>query len=90
MSTAAIDASSKPSLTGRLDSNGLTVTRIRVDSSTHRMKIDDHNTGSDNGGTFAATDENSRPTAFAVSNADGVSPIALYVNSSGQLLINSH
>lgn len=89
MADASIDENAKATMTGRLNTDGLTVTRVQADVSTHGMKIDDNTTGSDNGGTFAATDSNGRPTLFAVSNADGVTLVALYVDSTGHLLIKS-
>lgn len=89
MANAAIDANSKQTITARLNTDGLTVTRVKANSATHGVAIDDNTTGSDHGGTFAATDSNGRTTMFAVSSADGVTPVALYVNSSGQLLVDS-
>lgn len=89
MADASIDANSNATITGRLNTNGTTVTRVQVDPSTHALSVDDNTTGSDHGGTIAATDSNGRPTMFAVSNADGVTLVALYVNSSGELLIDS-
>lgn len=89
MANAAIDANSKQTITARLNTDGLTVTRIKAAPSTHAMSIDDNTTGSDNGGTYAATDSNGRTAMFAVSSADGVTLVALYANSSGQLLVDS-
>lgn len=89
MADAAIDANSKAAITARLNTNGLTVTRIKADATTHAMQIDDNTTGSDNGGVNAATDSNDRPTMTAVSEADGVTLVALYVDSSGNLLVDS-
>lgn len=77
-------------MTGRLNTNGLTVTRVQVNASTHGLMINDSSTGTDQGGTNAATDENDRPTMFAVSESDGISPISLYVDSNGKLLVDSN
>lgn len=88
-STAAVDANGRESITGRLNTDGLTITRVRANASTHQMLVDEGSTGSDNGGTFAATDANDRPTVFAVSESDGKTLVGLYVNSSGELLIDS-
>lgn len=89
MSTAAIDANGRQTFTGRLNTDGVTPTRVKADPSTHAMSVEDSATGTDQGGSNAATDANDRPTFIAVSSADGKSPLALYVNSSGQLLIKS-
>lgn len=89
MADAALDANSKQTITGRLNTDGLTITRIKIDASTHDLKVDNGTTGTDHGGTFAATDSNDRPTMFAVSETDGVTPVALYVTAAGLLLIDS-
>lgn len=88
MADASIDENSRATLTARLNTNGLTVTRVQADASTHVLSVNDGTSGSDNGGTFAATDSNGRPTVFAVSSADGVTLVALYADSSGNLLID--
>lgn len=89
MSNAALDSNGRQTLTALLNTNGTTVTRVKIKASTHGLQVSEGSSGSDNGGTKAGTDDNDRTSMFAVSNADGISPIALYVNSSGQLLIKS-
>lgn len=89
MANASIDSNSRASLTGLLNTNGSTITRVKIDATTHALSVDDAASGSDAGGVVA-TDSNGRPIVFAVSSADGITPVPLYVNSSGMLLINSN
>lgn len=90
MANASIDENTNATMTARLNTDGLTITRVEANATTHGLEIDDNTTGSDNGGTFAATDSNGRPTLFAVSEVDGMTLVALYVNSSGKLLVDSN
>lgn len=87
---SAIDQNSNATMTARLNTDGITVQRIEIDPSLHALLIDNNITGSDKGGTFAATDSNGRPTMFAVSSADGKTLVALYADSGGKLFINSN
>lgn len=90
MANASIDENSQATITARLNTDGTSIVRVGVDTSTHALEVNDGTGGSDNGGTFAVTDANGRPTMFAVSNVDGVTLVALYADSSGNLLINSN
>lgn len=85
----AVDVNSRSTITAILNTDGLTIERIVADPSTHRMHVNDGSTGSNNGGSFAYTDDNDRPTLIAVSNADGVTLVGLYADSTGALLIKS-
>lgn len=76
-------------IAGLLNTDGSTVKPIKADPSTHLMDIDNNTTGSDNGGESAGRDSNFVTTLLAVSSLDGATPVALYVDSSGQLLIKS-
>ena len=87
---SAIDVNSRDTITARLNTDGVTIVRIEVDPSTHRMQTNDNTTGTDMGGMYAAFDENGRPTLFAESSAGDGTLVALYANSSGELLTDSH
>lgn len=89
MADAAIDGNSNPSMTGLLNTDGATITRIKASPTNHGVKISDGTTGSDSGGTHGFFDSNDRTTLFAASNADGTSLVSLYVDSSGNLLVKS-
>lgn len=73
---------------GVLNTDGQTIVHAEVDPNTHVLDINDGATGSDNGGNNVR-DANSYPVLMAVSNADGTTPIALYFDSSGKLLVQS-
>lgn len=90
MAVAKIDENGEESMTAYLNTNGTTISRVYVDPTTHAIKADDASTGSNNGGNVNTLDDNSRPILFAESSTgDGVL-VALYVNSSGELLIDSN
>ena len=90
MSTSSLDQNSARSLTCASSSNGSSVIRVLADPTTHRLKASDSTTGTDYGPTDALRDENDRPTLLAVSSADGVTPVVVYADSNGVLLIDSN
>jgi hypothetical protein len=87
---SAIDQNSKATITARLNTDGVTVTKIKINPANSRLKVNDSTGGTAATDAWAATDDNERPTMFVVSNADGVTLVALLADSSGNLLINSH
>lgn len=90
MANAALDENSVASITGVLDSDGQTIVRIKVNPSNHGLMVDDNTTGADNGPTNDLRDENERVALMAVSSDDGITPVVVYANSDGELLINSN
>jgi hypothetical protein len=86
---SAIDANSKATITARLNTDGITVEKITADPVTHRMSVNNDVTGSVVTDEWAATDDNGRPTMFAVSSADGKTLIALQADATGHLLVKS-
>jgi len=88
MANVKKDNNQIPCISGLLNTDGATVTPIKVNASTHILDVSDAGTGTDNGGTNAVHDANDERTMIAASSVDGT-PIVLYVNSSGQLLIKS-
>jgi len=89
MTNAYRDENNVATLIGVLDSNGTTITRMTSDPVTHNLKVSDGSTGSDHGTSNAKRDENDVPCVMAVSSTDGVTPVTLYINSSGNLLVKS-
>lgn len=89
MSDALIDANGSPSMTAILNTDGATIKRLVAKTSNHSLMVDDNTTGSDNGGTRAAIDSNSRQTLFAVSEIDGKTLVPLYATSGGSLMVDS-
>ena len=92
MSNIPRDANQRPVLSGILNTDGVTITPVKADPTTHIINTSDDTTGSDNGnnGGIAMLDENSVAVGTAVSSSDGVSIVELYVDASGNLLINSN
>jgi len=90
MAQARKDNNGVNTLIGTLDTDGLTPTLVKASPTTHRLNIDDASTGSDNGQVLSRRDENSVTTIMAVSSVDGVTPVVIYVNNSGELLIDSN
>lgn len=89
MSNAYRDENSVPTLIGVLNSDGATITRIKVNATNHGLKVTDSSSGADSGPDEALHDENGVPTLLAVSSTDGVTPVVIYADSSGNLLVDS-
>ena len=83
------DKNNVSSLIGIAGENGTTILRMKANSKEHRLKANDATTGSDNGPSYALHDSNFVPTKIAVSDVDGVTPVPLYVDKNGRLLIDS-
>lgn len=86
--TAQRDNNRIPVIQGTLNSDGSTATSVKIDPSTHKVKVSNGASGSDNGN--GSVDDNSVPLMYAVSDVDGTTPVAIYVDSSGNLLIDSN
>ncbi len=89
MANASKDANFTNSFTTALNTDGTTIVKVQADPSTHFLKINDGTIGSDFGPANALHDANNVPTVMAVSSVDGVTPVVLYSDSSGKLLIQS-
>lgn len=86
---AVKDQNNINSLIVALNTDGKTIQRIKVNPSNHAVKISDGATGSDYGPTNALRDDNDVPILMAVSSVDGKTPVAVYGDSNGNLLIQS-
>lgn len=84
------DENHVPTLQAVLNTDGLTPTNVEADPATNRLSMLNGTSGSDNGPTDAKRDGNYVTGFVAVSETDGETPVVLYVNSSGQLLIDSN
>ena len=89
MSNAAIDINGRNTLTAVHNTDGSTVLRVEANPTNHGLEISDGTTGSDLGGQKAFIDENGRGSVFAVSKNDGDTPVTLYVDGNGKLLIQT-
>lgn len=72
-----------------LNSDGTTVVAVLANPTTHALKVSNGTTGSDNGVASAVRDSNFRPVLMATSSADGTTPVEVYADSSGNLLVKS-
>lgn len=88
MANVKKDNNTVPCVSGLLNTDGATVTPIKADPTNHAILISDDTTGSDSGGTRAIHDANDEKTWMAASSSDGT-PVVLYVNSDGEILIKS-
>ena len=89
MANAKLDENGAQTMIALLNTNGSTITRACADPTDHSLCVSNGTTGSDNGGNAAEIDDNFRTCLYALSSADGVTRVALYVDSSGKLLIDS-
>ncbi len=99
MSNASHDSNSTPTLLGALNTDGITPTKVKANPSNHGLKVSDGTGGTDHGVDHAVRDENNVPTLLAVASTtitvggisyvQGVTPVEVYADSSGNLLINS-
>lgn len=83
----ALDVNSKGTMTAILNTDGVSILRLTADITTGTLSTDTNTTGSVTPNSFAFTDDNDRNTLFAVSENDGVTPVALQCDSSGALLV---
>jgi hypothetical protein len=83
-----IDQNRIPVMMAALDSDGETLTNIQVVG--NAMSVDDNTTGSDNSSNVNdLRDENFKTALWATSSVDGITPVQLYCDINGKLLINS-
>ncbi len=83
---AFLDANTRQTATARLETDGVTVTRLMADNS-GVLQTTTVTAGAVTPTTFAATDDNGRTSWFAVSENDPTVLVALQCDSSGNLLI---
>jgi len=89
MATAKKDDNLINTMTGVLNTDGITITRIKINATTHILDVSDGTTGSDLGADNAVRDDNIVPVLIATSETDGSTPVQLYVDSNGKLLVDS-
>lgn len=89
MSQIKTDDNQVETMAGVLNTDGATPMLVKINPTTHILAISDGTTGSDFGNDNAARDSNGRPVLLAVSSSDGATPVPLYVDSSGNLLIQT-
>ena len=85
---AALDVYSEQTITARLKTDGVTVTRLKGDTS-GVLQTTMTTSGAVVPVNYAATDDNGRTSWFAASEYDSTVLVALQCDSSGNLLIKS-
>lgn len=90
MAQASRDDNNIPTLIAPLDSDGVTIVRVKCNPITHGLSVADGTTGTDFSGDTAIRDENFVPVLLAVSEVDGVTPVPVYVDVNGNLLVDSN
>lgn len=92
MENAKRDENNVPTLLAVLNTDGKTVVPVQVvnDAGVQRLAGSYGSAGDDNGpASRALRDENYVTTLIGVSSADGVTPVAVYCDSEGRLLIDT-
>ena len=89
MAKAERDNNRNTTLIGVLNTDGETITPVKSNPSTHILMISDGTSGSDFGQNNAERDPNRVPVMIATSESDGTTPVQLYADSSGNLLIDT-
>lgn len=90
MAYAAKDQSGTNSLIGVLDSSGSLVIAVQANPSTHRLHVADTVPGANNGPTTSLKDGNFVSTLIGTSYVDGVTPVPIYCDVHGNLLVDSN
>lgn len=83
------DNNFKPMLLGTSNADGKTVVAIAVNPTNHALKALDGSTGSNFPFVNAQRDANRVTSFWGVSSSDGVTPVPIYCDTSGNLLIKS-
>ena len=89
MTNVKRDNNQIPTMSGVLNTDGVTVTPIKASPSTNLLSVSDGTTGTVTSRTDAPRDDNRVPTMMAVSSSGGATPVTLAVDSSGKLLIQT-
>jgi len=89
MATSGSDNNMTSTMTGVLNTDGVTITPLKISPTSNVLDINDGVSGSDFGKDDAERDQNGEPVSIVASSSDGTTPVPLYVDSSGCLLIKS-
>ena len=76
-------------MTAVLNTDGKTVKKITANPANHGISVANGVGGADNGPQNAIHDDNDVHTLVAVSSVDFTTPVVLYADASGKLLIQS-
>lgn len=90
MAQAPRDQNLVPTILGTSSADGTTPLVVKASPTTHAINVSDGTTGTDLSGDIAARDQNFVPVWLAVSEIDGTTPVPVYVDASGNLLVDSN
>ena len=90
MTQARKDDNSVNTMLATQQADGITPELVEASPSTHGIVINDNTTGTDQSPEdIAKRDQNSVPVLLVASESDGSTPVQLYIDASGQLLVDS-
>ena len=90
MTQARKDDNSVNTMLATQQADGITPELVEANPSTHGIVINDNTTGTDQSPEdIAKRDQNSVPVLLVASESDGSTPVQLYIDASGQLLVDS-
>lgn len=87
MASSFHDGNHTPTLLG-VGTDGKSIVNATADETSHRLQVSVGSTGTDNGPSVSLHDDNHIAVLIATSNADGKTPVPVYVDSNGYLLID--
>lgn len=89
--TSPRDENRTATLRAALNTNGVTVVNVTAaDSTLHELNVSYGTTGTDFGVSTAQRDYDRVPVLLAVSSVDGVTPVEVYADSNGNLLVETN
>lgn len=76
-------------LRGALNTNGRTIVNVEANPTNHTLSISDGTSGTDFGTTNAQRDPDHKAVLLGISSADGITPVEIYADVLGNLLVKS-
>lgn len=89
MSNASKDDNAVSTLIAVDSSDGQAIIPVQANPARNRIIVSAGTAGTDLGPENANHDENAVPTLLAVSSVDGVTPVVVYADSDGRLLVDN-
>lgn len=87
---AIIDQNRIPVMMAALQSDGSTLTNIKINATKNALKVNNNTTGTNQStNTNSLRNQNYKTALWATSSVDGLTPVQLYCDADGKLLINS-
>jgi hypothetical protein len=99
MANAKKDQNGVSTMIAALNTNGTSIVNVKINPSNHGVKVNDASTGTGFGRVVVLHDNNHVPTMAGVASTtvtvnginyiQGVTPVLIYADSSGSLLVDS-